>query len=422
MVMNVVHAKPPTNGAGDGPQSAIPAVPECGTQSTALAWLGGIGVGVALTKLLDGRWRRRHLSQLRDQTVHARRMAWRAAGRAAEDARNRTQGLMAELKARAGRSVVDDATLEARVRAKLGRISSHPHAIETWAHGGTITLRGPVLADEVERVVRAVASVPGVKGVVNELDVYDEPGHIPGLQGQPAPQEGEFELLQENWSPAVRLGAAAVGGMMGLYGAGRRGVVGRLAMAAGLGLLIRALTNAPFRRLTGIGAGRRAVDITKDITINAPPERVYEVVSQVQALPRFLAHVRAVQITGAGRSRWTVDGPAGLPVRWEAEVTRLRPHESITWQTIGRPLVAHTGTIRLDRNPDGGTRFGIKMSYNPLVGWLGHVLVTVLGANPKRFIDEDLVRLKSLLEQGKTTAHGEEVTIEEIEEAVPVHA
>ena len=36
------------------------------------------------------------------------------------------------------------------------------------------------------------------------------------------------------------------------------------------------------------------------------------------------------------------------------------------------------------------------------------------GANPKRALDEDMLRLKSLLERGKTVAHGAEVTREEL--------
>lgn len=387
--------------------------------ATAVAALGGFGLGVAVTSALNGPWRRRRLSLLRDQIVHATHGARRAASKTMEDARNRAQGVRAGLAARFGRVAVDDATLEERVRARLGRVSRHPGAIETWAHGGAVTLSGAILADEVERVVRAARSVPGVKQVVNELEVYDQPGHIPSLQGEHPARDQAFEYLQENWSPAARFLAAAVGGGLGLYGVGRRGVVGATAATAGLGLLLRALTNLPLRRLVGIRAGRRAVDIAKDINIDAPVERVFEMWSRIETFPRFMVHVRAVQNLGDGRSRWTVAGPAGIPVRWEAELTSVRSNELIAWQTVRRWPVAHAGTVRFDRNPDGTTRLGIKMSYNPVAGWLGHLLVTLLGANPKRAIDEDLARFKSLLEQGKTTAHGEEVTVDDL---VPVQA
>jgi hypothetical protein len=41
-------------------------------------------------------------------------------------------------------------------------------------------------------------------------------------------------------------------------------------------------------------------------------------------------------------------------------------------------------------------------------------LATVVGADPKRILDDDLVRMKSLFEQGKTTAHHHTVTREQV--------
>jgi uncharacterized membrane protein len=49
------------------------------------------------------------------------------------------------------------------------------------------------------------------------------------------------------------------------------------------------------------------------------------------------------------------------------------------------------------------------MSYNPPAGALGHAVATLFGSDPKSAMNEDLVRLKSLLETGKTTAKGKEV-------------
>ncbi len=37
------------------------------------------------------------------------------------------------------------------------------------------------------------------------------------------------------------------------------------------------------------------------------------------------------------------------------------------------------------------------------------MVASLFGADPKHAMDQDLVRFQSLLEQGKTTAHGEEV-------------
>jgi hypothetical protein len=57
------------------------------------------------------------------------------------------------------------------------------------------------------------------------------------------------------------------------------------------------------------------------------------------------------------------------------------------------------------------------MSYNPVAGALGHAIATLFRVDPKRTLDEDLVRLKSLLEEGKTRAHHEPVAREEVLES-----
>jgi uncharacterized membrane protein len=56
----------------------------------------------------------------------------------------------------------------------------------------------------------------------------------------------------------------------------------------------------------------------------------------------------------------------------------------------------------------------VQLSYNPPAGALGHAVASLFGADPKRAMDEDMVRLKSLLEEGKTRADGEAVNIEEL--------
>jgi uncharacterized membrane protein len=54
------------------------------------------------------------------------------------------------------------------------------------------------------------------------------------------------------------------------------------------------------------------------------------------------------------------------------------------------------------------------MSYTPIGGVIGHGVATLLGADPKRAMDDDLVRFKSLFEHGKTTARAGTVRREEL--------
>ena len=103
-------------------------------------------------------------------------------------------------------------------------------------------------------------------------------------------------------------------------------------------------------------------------------------------------------------------GPPGSTVCWEATVTEEIPNEHVIWETTADSAVQHTGSVAFEPNSDGGTRVTIRMSYNPPGGALGHAVAMLLGYDPKRLMDHDLVQLKSLIERGKTTAHHEEVT------------
>ena len=101
-------------------------------------------------------------------------------------------------------------------------------------------------------------------------------------------------------------------------------------------------------------------------------------------------------------------GPAGVPIEWDTEVSAHVPNEVLGWRTVPGAVVDHAGLVHFEP-ADGGTRVHIQMSYNPPAGAVGHAVVALLGQDPKRAMDEDLVRLKSLLEEGKTTAHGDTV-------------
>ena len=64
--------------------------------------------------------------------------------------------------------------------------------------------------------------------------------------------------------------------------------------------------------------------------------------------------------------------------------------------------------IRFESVP-GGTRVHVRLAYNPPGGALGHIAAMLFGADPKSAMDEDLIRIKSLIETGKASAPGKEV-------------
>jgi len=176
-------------------------------------WLftSGAIAGAGLAYFLDPDRGARRRALVRDQTVRAGHKAADAAGATARDVRHRAQGLAAETRAMFDRSTPPDDVLMERARAKLGRYSSHPRAISVTARDGVVTLEGPILASEMQGLLRAVRGLRGVRDVENRLDAHETAGNHPALQGG-VPRPGErIEFLQERWGPAARLCAGAAG-------------------------------------------------------------------------------------------------------------------------------------------------------------------------------------------------------------------
>ena len=185
----------------------------------------------------------------------------------------------------------------------------------------------------------------------------------------------------------------------------------------GLGLLTRAITNIEMKRLLGLGGGRRAVDVRKTITIDEPREQVFQFWTKYANLPRFMAHLKEVRDLGGGRSHWVAVGPGGMPVTWDAILTRFVPNELIAWRSEPNSIIANAGIVHFEEVHPGATRVSIFLSYNPPAGVLGHFAALLFGADPKSAMDEDLIRLKSLLEEGKASAPGKCATRHELEPA-----
>jgi hypothetical protein len=179
----------------------------------------GAVIGAGVMYLLDPDGGRRRRALLRDQLVSAGHKTSDAVGATSRDVTNRARGVVAELRGRLRREHVGDDVLRERVRARIGAVVGHAGALETHVSDGRVTLRGPVLSEELERLLRRVRGVRGVEEVLSELEVHESPGTVPALQGRPRPiRAGEvFDLLPTGWLPTSRLmGMAAALAAAGL--------------------------------------------------------------------------------------------------------------------------------------------------------------------------------------------------------------
>lgn len=220
-------------------------------------------IGASLMYLFDPDRGRRRRGEIRNKVRHINHIATDAAGKTGRDLQNHIIGVVSEMQSLLRREKVSDDVLEARIRSKLGRIVSHPHAIEVKAIEGLVILRGPILTAEVHPLLNAVAVIRGVRNIENHLELHETPDDVPALQGGKRRMGERFGPFKTTWSPTTRLIAGIAGGALTIYGGKRRDAVGSFMGSVGLGVLARAFTNLEARQLVGMNGRVKEIEITK---------------------------------------------------------------------------------------------------------------------------------------------------------------
>jgi hypothetical protein len=233
---------------------------------------GAAVLGAVVMYMLDPDKGKRRRALIGDKAYSSdTRQALGAAGR---DAAHRIEGLRARARRLVSDAPVpDDLQLIERVRARMGRLVAHPHAIQVGANNGRVTLSGPVLRHEVPRLLDAIRTVWGVASVEDRLVVYDSSDSISSLQGGTAERKQPSPLARARWAPAMQGAAILGGGLLALYGLRDRSLPGLALAGGGVALLLRGATNRPLARLVGIDAatddGQRALPVAADSAAQA---------------------------------------------------------------------------------------------------------------------------------------------------------
>lgn len=369
---------------------------------------GVYGAGALTMYFFDPQRGKRRRAELRDAWVHSRSETAKFIGRFGRDLGNRAEGVMAETQQIFQHEPPSDYVLEQRVHTALGRVVSHPSAIEVSATNGTVFLTGWILSDEADDVDKVVASIEGVKDLTSYLHTTDRPEHIPALQGG-IPRTHVPEFLQQQWSPTSRVIAGCAAAGLGFYGRYRWGSIKNPATATGLLLLMRSVLNRPWASVAGADK-TMGIRIQKAIYIAASPAELYQFWNNPENYPKALPHVREVTRLEDDLYQWQLSGFAGMPLRWAGRIVSRIPEKLIEWKSVPGAVLENHGIIHLEAEKDGQTRVQIQMSYQPPAGLLGHAFAALLGFDPKSLLDKDLIPLKALFERGETHVHGQHVT------------
>ena len=362
-----------------------------------------IGVGAGLAYFFDPRQGDQRRALLRDKANSLVDRMDSSIYATVEDTRNKTRGVLSEWTAKLSNQDNPDWVLAERVRGALGRLSPHSRSVKVQADEGQVHLSGSILNDEKDAILRAASRTRGVRDVIDELEVFYSPEEMSAFQNTTDAQSQEAPAWkQQNLSPATRLLSSVGGSLLTLYGLKRKGLAKPVLSTAGLLLTARGMTNMDTSSLLGLTTAGNGIRVQKTININAPIDEVYRFWHNFENFPLFMDHVKEVVVQN-GISDWKVAGPAGSSFEFQSHITRDVPNESIAWETIPDSQIQHSGVVRFEENWDGGTRVTVQMTYMPPAGVVGHKVAELFGVDPRQAMHEDLIRLKTLLEEGKTS-------------------
>jgi uncharacterized membrane protein len=225
---------------------------------------------------------------------------------------------------------------------------------------------------------------------------------------------GEGKL---NVSNNERLFSIGVGALLALTGV-RRALPGMLIMGIGGYLVYRGVTgnckvyeafnfNTTGSEEAGQGRAVRsipgAIMMQRSVTINRSPAEVYLFWRNLENLPRFMDHLRSVEVTGERTSHWVAKTPiGGVPLAWDAEITEQRENEFIAWGSLPGSQLMNAGSVRFVPAPGHrGTEVHVTMEYSPPGGPIAAAASRLLNKITSQSMKEDMRRFKEVMEAGE---------------------
>jgi len=138
------------------------------------------------------------------------------------------------------------------------------------------------------------------------------------------------------------------------------------------------------------------------VTIQRPVEDVFSFYRDFRNLPAFLGDVMAIEPIGPVTSRWTVQGPLGIRVKWTVKITEERKNELIRYETVTAPGLRTHWEIHFAPGPGAGQTEVCEVMDVPL-GMLGRAALALIRKFPAGEVRSNLHRLKEVLELGRVT-------------------
>ncbi len=133
--------------------------------------------------------------------------------------------------------------------------------------------------------------------------------------------------------------------------------------------------------------------IQKEIHVNAPIEKAYQLWTSFERFPEFMDNIEEVQRIGDRRLHWRAN-IAGVQEEWDADITAMEPNQRVSWRsTSGSNFNA--GEVTFEHEPDG-CRVRVEMEVEPHSRW--KEIVSKMTGVTKWDVKGNLKNFKEILE------------------------
>ncbi|HEX9995593.1 MAG TPA: SRPBCC family protein [Abditibacterium sp.] len=139
--------------------------------------------------------------------------------------------------------------------------------------------------------------------------------------------------------------------------------------------------------------------VTKEIIVNAPISQVFAFWKNFENFPRFMENIESITVIGPEMTHWKMKGPLGTSVEWDAKTLYVEENKKISWQSTEGTIETH-GAVLFDEIDGERTRVTVGLEYHPPGGALGEAVAKLFN-DPENQLEEDLMRFKKVVQEGK---------------------
>ena len=105
--------------------------------------------------------------------------------------------------------------------------------------------------------------------------------------------------------------------------------------------------------------GASVAKVEKDVHVDVPVARAYEIWSTFEAFPAFMRNIESIDQDGS-KLHW-VATVRGKREEWDAEITEQTPNQVVAWRSTSG--VENHGAVRFEEH-EGGTHVYVTIEYH----------------------------------------------------------